>query len=257
MSMSNHWWVGIIVFLFFASLTVHVFLLRNKPKLSYAIAYSIALFLLVYKIGEYIYWQAIGEHMKIPVEFSALSYFVFAITVVSRTKKAEQFGTFVGVLTGLMYSVSFWVSPQSFLSDIETIFLFTMALLNHHMLYFAAMLILLNVRHYSYKNCWIQLVGIGAMVGYSWLIYCLTPYASLYGKPIIIQICDGSILSWLNLTTLSGGQVAIYVAICSIILCGLIVAFYAANNAMAKRRTKNDLPENYRPEKWLDIYKIK
>jgi hypothetical protein len=89
-------------FLLFASLTVHVFLLRNKPKLSYAIAYTIALFLLAYKIGEYIYWQAIGEHMKIPVEFSALSYFTFAITVIFRTKKADQFGSFVGLLTGLL-----------------------------------------------------------------------------------------------------------------------------------------------------------
>lgn len=256
MSMSNNWWVGIIVFLLFASLTVHVFLLRNKPKLSYAIAYTIALFLLAYKIGEYIYWQAIGEHMKIPVEFSALSYFTFAITVISRTKKADQFGAFVGLLTGLMYSVSFWVSPQSFLSDIETIFLFTMALINHHILYFAAMLMLFNVRRYSSKNCWIHLVGVGAMIGYSWLIYLLTPYASIYDKPIVIQVCDGSILSWLNITKLSGGQVVVYIIVCAILLCGLIAAFYAVNNAMAKRRIKKGLPENYRPEKWLDIYKI-
>lgn len=253
--MNKYWWAGLLVFILFATLNFFVFLLRKKPKLSYSIAYSIALFLLTYKIGEYIYWQAVGQHIKIPVEFSALSYFIFSISIVARTKKADEFGALVGALTGIMYSLSFWVSPDSFVSDINTPFLFAMAVFNHHALYFASMLMIANVRHYSYKNCWIPFVGIGAMVGYSWLIYSFTSYASVYGKPIIIQICDASILSWLNLATLTGWQIAIYIVLCFVLLCALIFGFYYGNHILANKRKKYDLPINYRPDKWIDIYK--
>ncbi|MGN1043170.1 MAG: hypothetical protein ACI4SK_06785 [Christensenellales bacterium] len=252
----KYWWAGLLVFLLFVSLNGIIFALRKKPKLSYAIAWSIAAFLLLYKIGEYVYWQAVGQHMKFPVEFSALSYFIFGITVTFRLKKAEQFGAFVGVLAGLMYSVSFWVSPGSLIGDIDTPFLFAMAIFNHHALYFASMLLLANVHKFNYKDCWIQLVGVGAMVGYSWLIYLFTPYAEIYGKPIIIQICDGSILNWLGGLKLNGWQIALYIIVALLLLAGILFGFYSLNNLCAKKRAANNIEIDYHPKKLIDIFHI-
>lgn len=249
-------WLGVLIFFIFVLFNVGVFLLRNKPQVSYAIAYTIALYLFVYKIGEYVYYQAIGLHLKFPVEFSALSYFLLAISVVFRIKKMDQFGAFAGMLAGLMYSVSFWISPMSFVNSMDTMFLFIMAILNHHLLYFAGALLLFNVRKYNFKDCWIMLLGVGAMVGYSWIIYLFTPYASLYGKPTIIQICDGSILDWLGLQDVPTWGYVLYLVLAVILLFGLLAGFYWANSLEVKRRRKKGVIEDYFPEKWIETYRI-
>lgn len=250
-------WLGVLIFLIFVLFNVGVFLLRNKPQISYAVAYTIAIYLLVYKICEYIYYQAVGLHMKFPVEFSALSYFLLSISVVFRIKKMDQFGAFAGMLAGLMYSVSFWISPMSFVNSMDTPFLFVMAIINHHSLYFAGALLLFNVRKYDYKDCWIMFLGIGAMVAYSWIIYLFTPYSSLYGKPTIIQICDGTILDWLGASSIPTWGYALYIVLAVILLLGLLAGFYAANRLETKRRIKKGVAEDYFPEKWIDTYRLK
>lgn len=250
-----YWWAGLLVCLLFIAINVLIVLLRDKPQISYAIAYTISLFLLVYKLGEYVYWQAIGEHMKIPLEFSALSYLILGVTVTFRIKKLEQFGVLISIISGLMYSISFWISSTSFIVNMESPYLLTMSIINHHLLYLAGALLLFNVRKYSFKTCWIQFIGVGTLVGYSWLIYLFTPYAELYGKPIIIQICDGTILSFLG-TNVPARVVTLFIGVSVVLLIGIIFGFYAIDNAMAKRRVKRGLPDNYAPKNWISIYKF-
>lgn len=250
------WWLSLIVFFLFVGLNIALFFLRKKPQLSYAIAYSIALFILVYKIGEYIYHQAVGNHMNFPVEFSALSYFLLSITVTFRIKKAEPLGAFAAILAGLMYSISFWIAPQSFVEKPEPIYFMIMAIINHHLLYFAGMLLLANCRRYSIKNCWVLLVGVVVMIAYSWIIYLFTSYKEVFGKPIIIQICDGSILSFLGIQTIQGWMMALCVFGEVLLFVGLLVGFYSLNNILAKRRKKSGLSEDYYPEKLKSIYRF-
>lgn len=253
----KYWWLSLIVFLFFVGLNVVLFLLRKKPKLSYALAYSIAVFLLIYKIGEYIYHQAVGNHMNFPLEFSALSYFLLGITVTFRIKKAEQLGAFTGILAGLMYSITFWVSPNSYVENPEPIYFMIMAIINHHLVYFAGMLLLANSRRYSYKSCWVLFLGVGIMISYSWIIYLFTNYAEVIGKPIIIQICDGSILSWLGLAKVESWIMALYVVLEVLLFIGLLCGFYSINNILANKRKKAGIIDDYYPKKLKDIYKIK
>lgn len=88
---SAYRWVGILIFLLFAAINVIIWLLRNKPELSYAIAWTLALYFLVYKIAEFSYYQIIGEHMNIPVELSSLSYFIFGIFSRIQSEKARSY----------------------------------------------------------------------------------------------------------------------------------------------------------------------
>lgn len=244
------------MFLVFIGLNLTIFFLRKKPQLSYAIAYSVSLFLFVYKIGEYIYHQAVGNHMNFPVEFSALSYFLLGITVTFRIKKVEQLGAFSALLAGLMYAISFWIAPKSFVDKPEPIYFFIMALINHHLLYFASMLLITNSRRYSYKNCWVLFTGVGVMVAYSWIIYLFTSYEEAIGKPIIIQICDGSIISWLGIAEIKGGFLALYIILLVALFIALLIGFYSLNNIFAKKRKKNGIVEDYYPEKWINTYKF-
>lgn len=256
---NTYWWLGLIVFLVFIGLNVVTFLLRNKPKASYLIAYLIATYLLVEKIVEYTIYQAQGEHLHIPLEFSALSYFIFAILITFRVKKLDEFGDFVAMLAGLMYSVSFWVSPDTHVNDNagNTVW-FVLAAINHHLLYFGGLLIAANVREYKWKSWWVFAVFIGIMVGYSWLLYGTTNYGALYGKPIIIKITDGSILEPLtHKAELEPWALALWVVGALSLLALLVAGFFLLNRWQSKRREKKGIPADNFPPKWLDTFKLK
>lgn len=249
---NQFWWCGLLIFILFIAINISIAFLGKYPRLSYAIAYCIGAFLLTYKIGEYIYWQAIGEHMHFPVEFSALSYFVFGIFTTFRIRKCDCFAAFTAILAGFFYSVSFWISPDSFVNAGDPPFLFAMAIINHHMLFAGGMLMLINVRKYEFKKTVYQhFIGIALMVGYSWLIYAFTDYAAVEGKPLIIKITDGQILQFLfpDSAALAGWQLAIYYICCVIVLAGVIAAFYGINRLGIKRRRKLNFDDDCFPDK--------
>lgn len=240
---NTYWWAGLAVFILFAGLCFAVFALRKKPELSYKIAYFIACFLLVYKVCEYIYWQAVGEHLKIPVEFSAVSYFLFAVTTVFRIKRVDALAVFCGFLAGLCYSAASWISPDSFVNSgiEESIFLFVMAIINHHALLFGSLLMMANVRRFEVKKTWwCVLVGVGIMVGYSWLMHLFTPYSELYGKLIFIRVTDGSILNYLfPMLEMTPWLRVAYLVVVSFVFLLLICLFYLLNDYLAKKRKES------------------
>ena len=96
-----------MMFLIFVGLNVIVFLLRKKPSLSYAVSYTIALYLLIFKTVEYTVYQIMGDHLNLPLEFSTISYFVFGIAVVFKLKKIDQFPVFTAILAGMIYGLAF------------------------------------------------------------------------------------------------------------------------------------------------------
>lgn len=250
-------WAGWLIFLFFVILNLIIYILRNKPKQSYAIAWTIAAYLLIYKTCEIIYWQFTGNTYKFPVEFSAISYFVFGIFVTFRLRRADTFAIFAAILAGINYSIFFWVSPDSYVNDMETPYLFAMAILNHHLLYFGGMLLAANVRRFSLRYWWQHLVGIGLLVGYSWLIYYYTDYSIYVGKPIIIKICDSSILGWLFESNKLVNMHKVYYGLFVFALISIIlISFYWLNYMMSKKRIRKGLQADYFPMEWKEIYQL-
>ena len=255
---NEYWWAGLLVFFLFIGINVIIWALRKKPQLSYAIAYSIAIFLFIFKVTEYTYWQAIGLHMKFPMELSALSYVFFSIFVVFRIKKADVFGVFLGVLAGAIYSAAWWISPDSFVLNADEPFWRYSALVNHHLVYIGGMLMLANVRRYRYSSAWIHIVGVGAIVAYSWVIYLFTPYVrdNGGGKPIIIQITDGSVLENLFKNGITTTHTIIYYILAILLFLAIVFGSLFLNHLTTKRRVKNGLPEDFYPP-FKEIYKIK
>lgn len=252
-----YWWAGWLILALFVILNLIIYLLRKNPALSYAIAWTIASYLLIYKIGELLIWQLLGEHYKFPVEFSAVSYYAFGIFVTFRWRKADTFPIFAAVLTGTVYSMFFWISPDSYVKDMETPYLFTMAILNHHLLYFAGMLLTVNVRRFSLRYWWQHLVGLGLIVGYSWLIYGFTDYNIEIGKPIIIQITDGTILNWLFKSEELVSMHKVYYGFFVFGIVGSVFTiFYSLNHIMAKKRIRLKLQREYFPDSWKDTFRF-
>jgi len=251
---NTYWWAGLLVLVLFAAINVAVFLLRNKPKVSYTIAWCIACYLLCMKIGEYTYWQVIGLHYKFPVEFSALSYFFFGITVTFRLKKVQQFPLWAAFMAGTMYSVAFWIAPDSFVYNTDPPFWVWLAFCNHHLLYFGAMLMIANVTRLEAKAWWQQVVGGLACVGYSWIIYLFTDYANQVEKPLIIQMTDGSIMEFLGIHNLTALHYILYGVAVVILLAITMSGVFFLNNWQCKRRERLGIDVDYFPERWLTHY---
>lgn len=242
---NEYWWMGALIFLLFFAINLTVFLLRNKPRVSYALAYGIAVFLLIYKVGENIYWQSMGKHMNFPVEFSALSYLLFAVFTVFKIKKADEFAVFAAILAGFIYSGAFAVFPDLFAPGGKISYWIAIALLNHHLLYFGGMLMLANVRKYRIRNCYMQFLGIGALIGYSWAIHLFTDYSAEMGKPIIIQITEGSILYRVfPAESVSDALVVLYYVCAVLMILILLTVFYLINRRCVRRRVAAGLPED-------------
>lgn len=245
---NKYWWAAVLMLMLFITLNVIVFLLRNKPNLSYAISYTIALLLLIYKIGENIRWQVIGDHMNFPVEFSALSYFLFGIFVVFRIRQADTFAVFAAILAGTMYHVAFWVRPDSFLPGGNVSYLLVMAIVNHSLLYLGGMLMLANARKFRLCDCYQSVIGLGLLIAYSWIIHLYTDYSAVKGKPVIIQITDGTILYrlWPTITLTDGLLTAYYIAF-ALLVCTLFAVLYIINHTSARRRVRLGLTEDALP----------
>lgn len=256
---NQYWWLGLLMFLIFVGLNVIVFLLRKNPSLSYAVSYTIALYLLIFKTVEYTVYQIMGDHLNLPVEFSTISYFVFGIAVVFKLKKIDQFPVFTAILAGMIYGLAFWVSPDSYIIDKISTFDLVMAAINHYSMYFAGMLMLANCRKYSPKYVWQFAIGVGLFVGYSYLIYLCTPYMQRPNAkiPIIIQITDCSILNWLSKDlVIVPWMKAVYYVCCGFALCTFFACYYLLNRICMKKRVKAGLPEEYYARNWRLTYNI-
>ena len=241
------WWYGLTVFFIFIGLNLLVWALRNKPKTSYALAWVIAAYLFISKVGSYVHTQCMGDHLDFPVEFSALSYFAFSILVLFGGHKADHFGALVAIVAGGVYSAASWLVPSNFAYEQGMMYLFDNAVFNHHVMYLGGMLLVANCRQYRVKNTWWHMaLGVGAFVGYSWLIYLFTPYAAVRGKPLIINISDAGILTkvlapeQINV----GVKIGYYIfAIGTLLL--LMAGFYLLNYWQAKRRIKAGVLADY------------
>lgn len=238
------WWYGLTVFIIFIGLNLLVWALRNKPKTSYALAWLIAAYLFISKVGSYVHNQCVGNNMDFPVEFSALSYFAYAILVLFGGRKIDHYGAFVAIVAGGVYSAASWLAPSNFAHEQGMMYIFDNAVFNHHVMYLGGMLLVANCRRYRVKDTWWHMaLGVGAFVGYSWLIYSCTPYAAVRGKPLIINITDGGILTkvfapeQINV----GIRIGYYIFAVGILVL-LLVGFYLLNYWQVKRRVKVGLP---------------
>jgi len=249
----TYWWAGLLVFVLFIVINLVVFLLRDKAKVSYTIAWCIACYLFVFKVAEYIQWQAVGEHYNFPLEFSALSYVVYSVAVTFRLKKVQQFPLWAGLMAGAIYSFGFWVSPDSFVITNESLFWHWSAFVNHHLLYFGSILMIANVVKLRPRDWWQQVVGGAICVGYSWVIYLFTDYAAHRGKPLIVQMCDGTIMNFLGLQEIATWHYVVYAIGVALTLALTMSGIFLLNGWQCRRRAKKGLPEDAFPEKWLSI----
>lgn len=129
------------------SLIVISFLMLNMRH-KYQFLWTLSLIMLIYKVVEYIIYGFMGEITKIPIEYSALGYFLFSFVIVFRIEKLYGLAGFVACLSGFGYLIAFpFMGDGSFIN--HGIYLTIAALINHLFLFMGSLFLM---THYQFHK---------------------------------------------------------------------------------------------------------
>jgi hypothetical protein len=111
--------------------------IRHKRQ----VLWILSIVMLVYKVIEYAYYLLSGELTKLPIEYSALAYFIFSFVIVFKIKKYYGFAGFVACLSGFGYLIAFpFMGDGSFIN--HGVYLTVAALINHLFLFMGSLFLM-------------------------------------------------------------------------------------------------------------------
>lgn len=135
------------------SLIIVSFLLLNIRK-KRQVLWLISIIMLIYKVVEYLVYFYRGELTKIPIEYSAIAYFIFSIVIVFKIKRFYGLAGFVACLSGFGYLISFpFMGDGSFIN--HGVYLTIAALINHLFLFMGSLFLM---TFHQYKKSDMKLI---------------------------------------------------------------------------------------------------
>lgn len=209
-----HWWAGVVqVGVLAAELLFLLCFLRRHSKIGGVIVLVVGIYFLAYKL-----WEYISNH-KWPIDFSALTYFLFGIAAILPLRPIKTAASFSGFLAGSIFIVSFILFPE-FHNQQNPIFYYrAMGFVNHNLMFIGSFLLMIRYRFMKLDIAWI--VG--------WIVFVVAySEVMIYGFHIvdsievITKIVDGSILFKL----FPGITLVWYVYLVYYLSCVCVLAFF-------------------------------
>ena len=136
-----HWAAGVFQALLAAAEVLFAFGPAKKNRfVSRSAVLLVGIYFLVYKTSEYVIFE------KPPVDFSALSYFLFGLAAVLPLRPLKGAAAYSGLLAGSLFVLTFTLAPETHFANMATPFLLAMAFVNHNFLFVGALCVLCSVR---------------------------------------------------------------------------------------------------------------
>ncbi len=136
-----HWAAGVFQALLAAAEVLFAFGPAKKNRfVSRSAVLLVGIYFLVYKTSEYVIFE------KPPVDFSALSYFLFGLAAVLPLRPLKGAAAYSGLLAGSLFVLTFTLAPETHFDNMATPFLLAMAFVNHNFLFAGALCVLCSVR---------------------------------------------------------------------------------------------------------------
>ena len=184
----------------FAACTVLVIAMRNHRRASMYLVFVLAAILLVFN-AVYFGINRVRRGWY-PVEFSHISYFVMAVSVVLGSRKLLSLAGYCSMLTGLGYILAGVVSPVSLLTTSFSAAELAIPIIRHQAMWLCGFLIFFNVGVFRMRDIWVALTGIALMIGFSLLVYYGLVYPGFdegeRETMQIITIVQGNILQYVT-----------------------------------------------------------
>lgn len=166
----DKWWVGIVELICFAAINVLAFrYVCRKKKVADITLKIIASYFLIYKITEYSINASKGYSNMMPLDFSAVSYFLLAFSAWIPSKKLKSLTACCGVLSGAIYNVALTILPEIFVTQASSRFLFIITTINHSLLYFGAIILLSQIKLNKWDLLWLP-IGVGLVISYAYFM---------------------------------------------------------------------------------------
>lgn len=224
----------------FAACTILVILLRNKRTASTRLAFILALVLLIF--NSVYFGINRGRRGWYPVEFSHISYFVMAVSVVMGSKKLLGLAGYCSMLTGLGYVLAGVISPVSLLTTSFSAVELAISIVRHEAMWLCGWLIFFNVGRLRMRDVWIAVLGVGMMIGFSLLVYYGLVYPGFAEEERetmqIITIVQGNILEYVTHKPLPmAARIATSAGI-GVAVVGTLVLYYLLNTRINAAREK-------------------
>ncbi len=142
------------------------YLLKNNNNTSAIIVLIISVILLIWKCQEFSI--NIKNNSVYPIEFSHISYFVLSIIAILGLKPLYLFGGSCGLISGIGYYITFFISPQVMQQTMTTPIL-NKGLISHSFLFFAGLLLIFNIKKFKIKEYYFSFIGLSLIYLYGFL----------------------------------------------------------------------------------------
>ena len=128
----------------FLIILVGVILSKMSFKRRHITTLILSWLLFSYKLIEYTVYGLQLRLEKIPLEFSTITYFLFALTLIFNVRSLKTIAAFMAFITGLGYLITFGFLAETFYQT-NGFFVTTMALISHSVVYFGSMMMAKNI----------------------------------------------------------------------------------------------------------------
>ncbi len=224
----EHWYYGILqLFLLGLDILAALGAIRHR-KFGLCWLWITALFLLGYKIWEYV------PAGRWPLDFSAMTYFLFAVAVLLPVRPLKAAASFSGMLAGVCFIVTLILLPEMQYDSQPNGLCLIMAILNHNLLFTGGMIL---AGRYPFKKTDLFWIG-------GWLVLaiaCIEVLTHCFGftqsNAVFTDILDGTIVFQLtgNTFALPWWYYALYYPCCLALLCLLLFLFFKVNKLLQKQ----------------------
>ncbi len=229
----EHYYLGLIQ----AALAVFyvlfgVFVAGRSRVLDRVGAWLIGAYLLMYKFNEY------GPFRAVPVDLSAVSYFLFGVAAFVPFRPLKAAGSFSAMLSGSIYFFTMILYPEMHVENLlnDRWFLLTMAMVNHNIMFFGGMLVCAECRFGRTDYVWM----LGWMAFYLAYFQLVTVgYGITEGVTTIGEIVDGTLVAEVLGVPLTAAYYAVYYIVVILALALIFVLFRCINSVFMRRKDRN------------------
>ena len=213
------------------------FLLKINKKHNERVIVISSLFLIIQKTVEHLYFWSQGVFTKVPVDFSAIAYFLFPIAFLQSIKILKPFVTYIAFLSGVIFLIALPLKGTWFI-DSWGVPMALLSFLNHTLLFLVSLLVM---KYHLFNIKSIKSIAVFTFLSVGFAIFMENMLNLENSGYFIYQVLDGRILANTFLETeFTWYTYSIYMSIIILIYLGMIFLFIKINN-MIYMKYHNDI----------------
>ncbi len=183
-----HWYLTLLQIFMIVIDLLAVYAAMRNPKISYILLTAFGVYILVYKSVEHGLWEK-----KWPLDFSAITYFLFGAAALIPIRALKFVSSWSAVLAGSVFIMSILLIPEYQYADDLPERMRLMSIMNHNMLLVGG---LLTLARYPFKKTDILWIAAWLFLTIAYTEALVNVAHAEQGNAMYAKILDGSIIHY-------------------------------------------------------------